>query len=783
MVRPLWLFAVLATLTPTVALAQTAEDVQRLEDSLIRQFAVPAPPPPTELPVLRPEPPTPTTVAPASETAIPSQEYSLLFDRSLSVGPSLRLRGIQARSELGFTIPNNWDVSGARAIIRFQHSPALIPEKSNLVLEVNERTVASFPLDRIGGQLANVVAEIPPEILRDNNTFRLIAQQVNDPICQDPDDPSLWTEIMPDSSIVFTYQPQPIVLDFSRYPYPFLDNLGLETNRVAYLLPETITSAWLTQAATFHAKVGRIVSFRPLETRVISSLEEVERGESVAIIGSPSQFPQLSELDSPLEINGNRINDANGNALPPDVGYLLLSTVNDERNLVLAISGNDVEGVNKSVAYLAQQTTAADGTSISTIGTGQALIVATMTQPAAPGIFDWPGYLPNRSSFSLSDLRFLNRQPITDTTIRGGGEISFDFRTLPNVQLLNGSRMNLHYSHGPQLNPRTSAVEVLLDDVVIAGERISTIDSRSNINTEITIPPLQVRPNTQMTIAFRLNARERQACRSSTFAEQLWGTLHATTNFNLAREQVVELPNLELMTFGGFPFSAPQDLSNTAIVMPDSPSANDIMTMLMFAERMGRITESRSIQLEAFLGSELPSSVRSSRHLVGIGRRETFPIPEVFDTQGFGLLSLLSRQLNPDMFLQTLPDSEGVVRQILSPWNNERVVMALAAQANSGLSHIQEVFYRDAWFFQFKGDTALINVFGNPTAFDQSAYTLRFLRDAPNRRTVANIAFWRVIARALQRNWLILPIGIVVLALILYGISQVFLKQYANGRK
>jgi len=158
-------------------------------------------------------------------------QYVVEFNRSPIVGTRLQLRGIYDESRLRFTRPRNWQAKNVKVLMRFRHSPALYATRSNLTVLINGVSVGSVPLNKKEGEIGTAVYNVPTQLLRDYNEVVVAALQNNSPTCtQDPFDPSLWTEILPDSKLVFDFAPQPIRLDFSRYPYPVFDELSLNPN-------------------------------------------------------------------------------------------------------------------------------------------------------------------------------------------------------------------------------------------------------------------------------------------------------------------------------------------------------------------------------------------------------------------------------------------------------------------------------------------------------------------------------------------------------------------------
>ncbi len=706
------------------------------------------------------------------------EEYILEFNRSPIVGNRMRLRGVYSEGRLGFTRPRGWDVGTVKAEIHFQHSPALYANRSNLTVLVNDRAVGSIPLNRKKSQVGRVLLNIPPKLLQEYNELKIVAQQNNTEGCSDPGDPTLWTEILPDSKLIFSYSAKPIPLNFSNYPYPFFDNLNLDTNRIVYLKPQNTSKSWLEGAARLQASLGRQAEFRPIETDLISDLSDVSANQRLVIIGTPAEQPALADLDLPRKITGSQILNADGTAIPEDTGVLILTTTKKGKVPVLVATGNGATGVAKAARLLAQP-------SSQKIGTGQVVLVNKLKEATTPPKREWPRYLPESNNFQLSEIKTqFNGDAFRDVSVRGSAAppIEIDFRALPDDRFVRGSSMNLVYSYSPQMNPRTSAVEVLLDGVFIGGARLDSDEGAIRKNLKVDLPAKLVKPDSKLQVFFRMNPKEpfdKANCISPP-DQQLSGTVHSDTKFDLKRENSVQLPNLKLMQYG-FPFAAPQDLSKTAIVLPQEPSSTDVLTMLAFSERLGRLSRADAVKLEVY--TTLPEEVRKQEHLVAIGTRDNFPLPEVFKSPGFNLGESFGR--GSAQASVTVPqDKQGMIKQILNPLNGDRVILALTAQTDTGLERVQEVLNKDPWFFQLKKDTVLISSDKkNPAAYDPDGYQLAFFDNAPKTRRIEDTNPLSKMTRMLQENWLLVPAGIVGLSLILYGIVQLYLKRISASRR
>ena len=696
-------------------------------------------------------------------------QYVLEFNRSPVVGTRLRLEGIYNESRLRFTRPRNWSVKSVKILLRYRHSGALYATRSNLNVIVNDNNVGSVPLNLKQGDVGTIVFDIPTRILKDYNELIIAGLQNNSPTCtQDPFDPSLWTEILPDSKLVFDYDAEPFQLDFNSYPYPLIDVLSLETNHIDYLVPKDQDETWLTSVAQLQTSLGRIADYRPLETDLVETLDDVADGNRVVMVGTPAQQPALEKLDLPLTLKNQRWLDTKQTLISSDTGILMWTVLEDKQSPVLVVTGNGSAAVAKALRFLTQSQDRK-------IGAGQVVLVNDVEEISSPDIRDWPRYLPLTDNFELGDLKGFDNKPIEDVVIRGAHAppFEFDFKALPDDRFLPGNVMTLRYTYGPQVNPLTSLVEVQLDGITVAGRRLDSIDGKRRATLKVELPEQHITPQSRLKVYLRFDPRERRSC-SRVTDHQLWGTIHGDSTFNLNRQQVAKLPDLNLLK-AGYPFASPQDLSRTAIVMPNKPSMAELSVMMELSERLGRLSRSEAVKLSVYPIGKLPPEVQESQHLVAIGLRSQFPLVEALDAADFNLKEG-ARQWG-DSQVQTLPDAEGVLQQQLSPWNESRVLLTMTAQNQTGLAQLKDLLKLDSLFYQLQGDTALISANDeNPSPYDENAYNLEFLQRSAQRDVQEESTFQRAIS-VIQGNWFLLIPGMIVLSLLLYGVIQAYLKR------
>lgn len=799
----------IALLSLVPALAQSNSSVEKQEDSVIQQYSLPrsAPPAPQVKPPSRPvrsapapqpssprpvqtsgeggarvAPTTPSDASP-TPTAPPSvsaatdptlSQYVLQFNRSPVVGNALQMQGILSQARLEFTRPRHWQVESAKVQIRFRQSPALYAERSNLTVRLNNSHLGSVPLDRPADDIGNLLFDVPANLIQDFNTLIIEVQQHTSADCTDPTDPTLWTEILPDSQVLLNYRPQAIALDLTNYPYPFLDRLGLEADRLTYLRPKTVDSVWLTASGRYQAAANRLSNTRPIQTRLVNQLDQLNEADRLVVIGTPSAQPVLADLALPFAIQNNQVLDGDGKPLPNGVGVLMVTTTADGHVPVLVATGNDPGGVLKAVQALVQP---ADRQLL----TGQAALVKQLSEVPTPDPRDWPGHLPKDARrVLLGDLTTRENQPFQDVTVSGLPvplPVEIPVRSLPDETILRGSKFTLDYSYGPGIDPRRSSVSVMLDGQGIGGERLKSVNGGTDAVT-VDIPPGLLTPTSTLAVQFYTYPNVAINC-GELPDQPMWGTVHSNSSLDLNRANVVQLPDLKRLQTTGFPLTAPQDLSQTSFVLPTNPSDGEILTLLQVSGRLGRLSQGQSVKLGAYLADGLSNEARQ-QNIVAIGLRDNFPIPAALqNSSSLVLQSQFGRQLNQTQ-MQTFSDQAGIIQAQVSPWNQERLLLGLMAQQPTGLTEVQQVFNEDALFSRLAGDTAIVQrTTATPSVYNQADYQVTTLSQQPTRTIDRRGLVTRAIA-FLQTNWVLLPGGIVLLALLLYGLSQLFLNRLSR---
>jgi cellulose synthase operon protein B len=119
---------------------------------------------------------------------------------------------------------------------------------------------------------------------------------------------------------------------------------------------------------------------------------------------------------------------------------------------------------------------------------------------------------------------------------------------------------------------------------------------------------------------------------------------------------------------------------------------------------------------------------------------------------------------------------------VISPWNKERLLLVLSGQTETGLKQVTDLMAQDPLFYQLQGDTVLISAnTSNPSPYDPDSYTLAFLQQSPQ-RAIVKTDWSNHLVSIMRGHWFILAPSILVAALLIYGVAQLYLKRLTQAK-
>jgi hypothetical protein len=206
--------------------------------------------------------------------------------------------------------------------------------------------------------------------------------------------------------------------------------------------------------------------------------------------------------------------------------------------------------------------------------------------------------------------------------------------------------VHLEYAYSPQVDVANSALEVRLNGKTLGGQALERPAGSASEALDVMLPAEALGPESRVELRFHLYAKGGGSCSAAAGVSggdggPLWATLLDSSTFHMPRDLYADLPDLSLLRGGGVPFTYGQTVW---VVRPQ-----DATLFLNAAFLLGRL--SGAAPAEARFESELTSELRRNAHLI---------------------------------MLAAAPDlSDLSVREAISPWNAQRVLLTVSGSPES----------------------------------------------------------------------------------------------------
>ncbi|MEM0950955.1 MAG: cellulose biosynthesis cyclic di-GMP-binding regulatory protein BcsB [Cyanobacteria bacterium P01_H01_bin.74] len=652
--------------------------------------------------------------------------------KALGNETGFRLKTVKTQRDYEFTRPRGWKIlPSSRLVVKFQHGASLLPERSSLNVLVNNRILKSVALDKDTVKSSTFSVAIPPELLKDKNTLSFQVDQHYTYKCEDPYSEELWTDILPGTEMTLNYQPMPTQPNLASYPYPLIDNLNhYFPTEIAYVVPQGLSSSSLEGFGVIATHMGQHSQWHPLNPEIRNTLPD---NQNAIVIGTPAENNVIQSLSNKfsLKLSGTAFRDKSGITLPDDFGVIqMIQNPKSPSHVVLVITGNSPEGVKKAAHLLVQN-------QLNKVMVGQSAIVEAYTPGDNYPYRAWDNFiLRSGDRFYDLDLKTQTSRGITALPI------FYTLKLMPDILLKDRSTVKIktRYSYASQLDVEQSKLEVLLNGNAIKSIPLDDKQGKTLAEAEIEIPTEAFSTYNQLEYRFHIYPEKYDMCRFVTDVH-LWGTIHNTSSIDYPGEVKTPLPNLGLMNDGGYPFTAYQDLSKTSVVLPDNYTATDLNAMLQLLTRFGRESRSlKGIELTAYKASELPEDHKTGNNLIVIGATGQNTLLEDLNDKSVLLTAPNSEQTQLKTAdqeklaeLQYQP-GQGVIEELLSPWNENRVVLLLTGVNAPAIQQTAALFERDAWFKEIQeGNLMVVNANGPKSTIIMKKGEARFFYEQDQR--------------------------------------------------
>lgn len=595
-----------------------------------------------------------------------------------------------------FSIPPTWQLQeGGKIVLRYsfaasEGSSAQPKLGGSISVYFNDVIIDTIFLDQPGQFSKDII--IPVSALQSvNDDGRHVITIFYDASVNCEDENYTSSLIIDDSSEVnFVYANISPAVDLSKFPQPIYQESALEQTQSYIVIPDQPSALELQAALSASAGLGAL-TFGNLQTELVTIgnlTDDKKFTGNLIFIGLPASFPVLQSANLPIPVS------ANGLSIPgskPDDGVLQMALSPwNQTKVLFFVSGNTESGLLKAASIL---------------GSGQ---IVTSGRPDVAVVSDVN--VTRISEATIPDIRTFSELGYENITLGDQGEqyASYSFYVSPTQAATTGAYIDLVSLRSDLISKEQSGITISLNGEVISSLKFAedSVVSTTRINL---LPNVIRRGNNLLEIFAEM--KPQYACYSRDLRSN-WVTLSDTSVINTPSDGKVNnlATSVNLQNFPEFLVTS-DNLSNVAFVLPE----NDPFSWNQASRLAALLGESSNLvvsDLAVLFGNQISDDVVQARNIILVGQATTLPIdaeinkilPAPFDAGG-------NEAIQPAMLInyRLLPDiSVGYIQLAGSPWNPDRVVLAVMGNTVSGVPMANEVLVNNELTSQLVGDFAIV---------------------------------------------------------------------------
>jgi cellulose synthase (UDP-forming) len=614
------------------------------------------------------------------------EEYQL---REIAGPTRINLRGAGSTQQLFFDMPITKVVDRASLQLRYSTPAMLHSNEITLELTLNGTHVASLPL----GQGTDLQAEIvlPTDLLITENSV-LMQLSGRCVACADTREP--WITIDPSSTLNLRGAKLALANDLSLLPAPFFDRSAQRAWSLRFSFSEIPDSRALEAASMVASWFGIYSDVRGVRFPV--SLGELPEGNVIV-----------------FALRGSGLSETL--ALPQRHGPLIAMRDNphDPYGKLLFICGDQSQDLVSAARALVTSTGFPAHT--------DAWYVPVSNPPPRHRPYDAPRWLRTDRLALIGTYTTENR-----LTLQGAGSINIYFRLPPDLYLKwqQTIALALDYSYGGVGSDARAGISVGLNGENVGDIHLPPADLQTRRSDTVEIPTGKLHPYTNtLTLEFYVSGNPESG------KSRPYVAINRDSSLDLRGiPHSVVLPRLELFADAGYPFTEWADLSQSAVVMPEKPTAAEYEEVLDLAGFFGAQTGSPATAITLTEAGHIEAN--RDKNLVLIGDRESQPLLSQWAAHMPVDVSATEMQLNPKPtpsriwhsqwpfsdedrrqlagLLESRVPLDLVVEDFLSPYRDNRSVVALVTRDRNNADAVASMFIPDMHLGPIYGGVATL---------------------------------------------------------------------------
>ncbi|MEI2414854.1 cellulose biosynthesis cyclic di-GMP-binding regulatory protein BcsB [Orrella sp. JC864] len=520
-----------------------------------------------------PGPLLPYGLQPQPEPLPGTRTYPITL-HELGARNGLALRGVDGRQGVPLSIRSDERLVGARLKLEYGYSPALLPELSHIKVLLNDELAASIALPQEdAGAPATHEVELPAGAFVDFN--RLETQLIGHYTlrCEDPVHSSLWADVSSRSAVELTVEPLELPNNLALLPRPFFDERDPRALALPIVLPGALDTSRLESAGIIASWFGALASYRGARFPV-SEGRVPEQGHAVVILGRDDTLAGLPPL-------------------PPVTGPTLsmVQNPNDRYGKLLLVMGRDGDEIKQAARALALA---------SRTLSGQTALVTGLSEPAPRRPFDAPNWLRTDRPVRFGELA--SEQALNAAGHRPG-PIQLDLRLPPGLfgWRSEGVPVELKYRYTPRPGAEQSTLQVMAGHQLLRALPLTSASQAQAYSKVLGVPASQASASLRvptyllpalasLQFQYVYEYAKLGECQNS-IIDNVRSAIDPDSTIDISGIPLyAAMPDLAAFGEAGFPFTRMADLSETAVILPENPSADDYSAYLDLMGLMGEST-------------------------------------------------------------------------------------------------------------------------------------------------------------------------------------------------
>jgi len=547
-----------------------------------------------------------TASAPASPSGIRTYRLTL---KELGAQYPLNLAGVDGTNGVPFGVRADEIVTAARVSLNYAYSPALLPDLSHINVMVNGEVAHSIPVPKEdAGKSLKTDIDLPVRLITDFNRLNLQLIGHYTMGCEDPMHSSLWANVANDSVLELTVAPLKLQNDLALLPLPFFDRRDVRPLDLPFVLVGQPDSALLEAAGTLSSWFGALASYRGARFPV--TLDALPKtGNAVVLLAGTAALPGMN-LPA---------------AQAPTIS--LQANPNDPMGKLLVISGRDPAQVKTAAAALALGTQTLSGQTAT-------IVKFDALAPRVP--YDAPNWVRSDRPMKFGELaesRDLNvagyRPDIVRLNLRlppdlfalrdKGVPVDLKYRYTPRPSN-DKSTLNINVNRDFLQSIPLKSVEQLGGSDSLVGKLLS--DDTLPADKRMQIPLFMLPPRSQMQLHYYYDYLKQGECRD-VIIDNVRGAIDPDSTIDISGySHFMAMPNLAAFDQAGYPFTRLADLSETAVVLPENPTARDYSAYLALVGRLGESTGYPATAVTVTSANQIDAQRNKDLIVIGSGKNQ-----------------------------------------------------------------------------------------------------------------------------------------------------------------